>query len=94
MAEICLGCGHSVKNIIKPDGDSNSVGWWWLGFFFPVIGFILWAVWSGNYPIKAKKAGIGALVGFIASIVLVVLIYVILFVLMFLGISGVAGAYY
>ncbi len=68
MADICVGCGRQVNKNVK--FDSSSVGWWWLGFFFPLVGFILWLVWTGETPIKAKKAGFGALVGVIVSVVL------------------------
>ncbi len=95
LADICVGCGRSVRNINRnSDGDSNSVGWWWLGFFFPMLGFILWAVWSGNFPMKAKKSGVGAIVGIITSVVLVVAFYILIFVLMLLGMSGGIGGIY
>ncbi len=77
-ADICLGCGRSVKNIKKPvEQDSNSFGWWWLGFFFPFIGFILWLVWTGNTPLRAKRVGWGALVGAIVLVALVILVFII-----------------
>ena len=58
-ADICLGCGRNVKNIKKPvcDNERASAGWWWLGFFFPLVGFILWLVWSSSMPLRAKKTG-------------------------------------
>ncbi len=74
-ADVCLGCGRSVKGINNASQDSTSFGWWWLGFFFPLIGFILWAVWTGSTPIRAKRAGLGAIIGVIASVVLIVFIY-------------------
>ncbi len=90
QADVCLGCGRSVKSIRTPvERDSNSVGWWWLGFFFPLIGFILWLVWTGNTPIRAKRAGWGALIGMIVSVVLVILFYVAIIVFsVALGISA------
>lgn len=83
MADVCLGCGREVKN--KPQQDSASVGWWWLGFFFPMIGFILWCVWTGSTPTRAKRTGWGALAGIITSVALVVFIYVIMFTLIFMS---------
>lgn len=75
-ATICVGCGRSVKSINHPaQRDSSSVGWWWLGFFFPLLGFILWCVWTGNTPIKAKRVGWGSLIGVIVSVASVVLFY-------------------
>ncbi len=85
LADICVGCGRSVKNLKSTASDSASAGWWWLGFFFPLIGFILWAIWSGNYPMKAKKAGIGAIVGTITSVVLFVLFYVLIIIIIILS---------
>ena len=44
--------------------DNGSFSWAVLGFCFPIVGLILYLVWKSNKPISAKKAGIGALVGF------------------------------
>ena len=94
-ADICLGCGRSVKNIKRASQhDSNSVGWWWLGFFFPLVGFILWLVWSGDTPIRAKRIGWGALVGVIVSVVLVVLIYAAIFAFTFMVGMNIANNMY
>ena len=43
--------------------DSGSFGWAVLGFFFPIVGLILFLVWKQSKPKCAKVAGIGALVG-------------------------------
>ncbi len=43
--------------------DSGSFGWAVLGFFFPIVGLILFLVWKQSKPKCAKMAGIGALVG-------------------------------
>lgn len=85
-ASVCLNCGVGVNNLSKPS-DSNSVGWWWLGFFIPIAGFIIWAVCSGDQPVKAKKAGVGALVGVITSVILIGLFYALFFGLMFFSFS-------
>ena len=45
-----------------------------LGFFFPLVGFILYLVWKGQMPLKAKSAGKGALIGFIVGVALNVLL--------------------
>lgn len=62
-----------------PVVDSGSIGWGFLGFFFPVVGLILFLVWKDQKPLTAKKAGIGALISVIASVV----IYVIYFIFAF-----------
>lgn len=85
-AAVCLGCGRSVSKMREKQEDANaSAGWWWLGFFVPLAGLILWLIWNDSAPNKAKKAGIGALVGVIVSVALVVLFYIFWFLLMFIG---------
>ena len=82
-ADICVGCGHWVDASIKSkEKDSGSVGWWWLGFFFPLIGFILWAVWTGTAPKKAKRLISGAIVGTIVPVVCFILYFVLFAILM------------
>lgn len=49
--------------------DSSSVGFGILSFFFPIDGLILFLVWKGETPRKAKSCGIGALIGVIFNIV-------------------------
>ncbi len=80
-AAVCIHCGQSIN--VQKGSDSARAGWWWLGFFFPVLGFILWACWSGVYPKKAKRVGIGAIVGTIISVLLVIAVYVGYFFLLF-----------
>ena len=45
--------------------NKGNFGWAVLGFFFPLVGFILFLVWNNTKKEDAKYAGIGALVGFI-----------------------------
>jgi len=47
--------------------DARSGGFAALGFFFPVIGLILFLVWKETFPLRAKSAGKGALIGVIVS---------------------------
>lgn len=58
--------------------DTGSFGWAVLGFFVPLAGLILWIVWKSEKPLSAKKAGMGALVGVIASVVLTIIEFAIL----------------
>ena len=53
--------------------DKGSFGWVILGFFFPLIGFILFLVWINSKKKSAKQALIGAVV----SAVLIVAFYLI-----------------
>ncbi len=48
--------------------DKGNFGWAVLGFFFPLIGLILFLVWKDTKHGDAKKAGVGALVGFLVSV--------------------------
>lgn len=61
--------------------DAPSGGMTALGFFFPIVGLILYLVWKDQTPLKAKSAGKGALIGVIVwtalSIILAILAYVI-----------------
>ena len=57
--------------------DKGSFGWAVLGFFFPLIGFILFLCWKNKRHGDAKKAGTGALVGFLLSVVSMVLVFVV-----------------
>lgn len=56
--------------------DKGSVGWWFLGFFFPLIGLILFLVWRTDRRGDARKAGFGALTGTIVQIVFSVLLVI------------------
>lgn len=70
-AVVCIHCGRSLReeNPVAYD-DTGSIGWGFLGFFFPVVGLILYLVWKDTKPKTSKVAGKGALIGFIAGVVL------------------------
>ncbi|MDR2511043.1 MAG: hypothetical protein LBC89_00970 [Bacteroidales bacterium] len=75
QAVICVKCGCSVANatpqvvgIINPN-DAPSGGFAVLGFFFPLVGLILFLVWNNYSPKKAKSCGKGALIGFIVGVI-------------------------
>ena len=44
-----------------------------LGFFFPIVGLILFLVWHDDYPKRAKLCGKGALISVIVWVVFFVL---------------------
>ena len=77
----CTNCGAWIDNksnaIISE--DSSSFGFAVLGFFIPIVGFILFLIYEEKKPKRAKSAGKGALIGFITRIVLSA-IFVILYV--------------
>lgn len=62
----CPGCGANQNGMptadYRPVNDSGSIGWAILGFFIPLVGFILWLAWMGVKPKCSKMAGLGVLV--------------------------------
>ena len=72
-AVVCVHCGCS-QGSSKPN-DASSTGFAVLGFFFPLIGLILYLVWKSDYPLKAKSAGKGALIGVIVNVIFYVIYY-------------------
>ena len=87
-AVICPYCGCSTSG--GKANDSKSMGYAVLGFFLPVVGFILWLVWKDEYPLRASSCGKGALVSVILSVVSS-LLYVVVVLLI---IGGVAASIY
>lgn len=69
-AVVCPYCGCSVNAAAD---DTPSTGLNILAFLFPLIGLILFCVYNGNSPAKAKAIGKWALIGFIVEIVLTVI---------------------
>ena len=76
--EYCGYCGKKLDIAPKQENpnDSGSFGFGVLGFFFPIVGLILYLVFEGDKPKRAKAAGVGALTGFITGVVLVLLFVV------------------
>lgn len=66
------------QNQPEKEDKSDSAGWGVLGFFLPIVGFILWLVWKNDYPKRARAAGIGCLVSIVLSVVASVIYFVIL----------------
>lgn len=61
--------------------DAPSGGMTALGFFFPIVGLILYLVWKDQTPLKAKSAGKGALIGFIVGVTLNVILAIFVYVI-------------
>ena len=94
-AVVCVKCGCAIegnsirtKNYAKD--DAPSTGFAVLGFFFPIIGLILYLVNKDTHPQKAKSAGKGALAGFITGIVFSVIYAIIVGIIA----GGVVGGLY
>lgn len=52
--------------------EKGNAGWAVLGFFIPLVGFILWLVWRESKPADSKMAGIGCLIGVVASVIITI----------------------
>lgn len=69
--------------------DIYSGGWIALGFFFPLVGLILYLVWQTELPNRARACGKGALVGVIVQFVFWFILVIVAGVI---GASQYAGA--
>ena len=65
----CNNCGTRLDNIQNQtiSEDKPSFGFAILGFFIPLVGLILFLIYEGKKPKRAKSAGKGALIGFLTS---------------------------
>lgn len=61
-AVVCVKCGCRLTGAVVDDGPSGGYGV--LGFFFPLVGLILYLVWKDDYPLRARSCGTGAAWGF------------------------------
>ena len=85
----CSNCGTRLDSIstANESEDSSSFGFAILGFFIPIVGLILFLIYEGKKPKRAKSAGKGALIGFITKIVLIIIL-VILYSVSFVWLYG------
>ena len=60
------------------ENEDASKGWIALGFFFPLIGLILYLVWYDEHRRRAKYAGKGALISVIVSVAAGIIIPIIM----------------
>lgn len=78
-ADVCLKCGHIIKKNSNYNEDKPSIGLNIISLLWPFIGLILYLSMKGSTPIKAKKCGKYALIGFGIGIILVIIVLVIVF---------------
>lgn len=78
----CNNCGTKFDNeyTAYDSDDKLKIMFALFGFFFPLVGLILFLVYENKRPIRAKSAGKGALIGFIARIGLVIISAILSFV--------------
>lgn len=62
----------------KVVAEKGNIGYGILGFFFPLVGLILFLVWKDTKPADSKVSGIGALIGFCASIVFYIIYFILI----------------
>lgn len=82
------GLGASSTQV-QSAKEGGTVGWGILGFFLPIVGFILWLVWKDEHPARSRSAGIGCLVSVCLGVVGSIIYIIILFAILGLG----SGAY-
>lgn len=83
-----LGASSTQVQSVKEGG---TVGWGILGFFLPIVGFILWLVWKDEHPARSRSAGIGCLVSVCLGVVGVILYVVLVFVILGIGVGAYAS---
>ena len=89
-AAICVHCGCSMTARPKSP-DAPSTGFAVLGFLVPLVGLILYLVYEGTHPMRAKSAGKGALIGVIVSVVISVIFVILYMVLIGAMIGGITS---
>lgn len=89
-ARFCSECGAPTASDITPQvvnsyssvkTDKGNIGWGVLGFFFPLVGLILFLVWKDTKPGDSSMAGKGALLSVIISFGLSILWTIIAFII-------------
>lgn len=76
----CRNCGAEIgeKALICPScgvpqqlsEESSQIGYGFLGFCIPLVGFVLFLVWKDSKPKSSKAAGLGALIWFVLYIII------------------------
>ncbi len=88
----CPKCGatqnQTAENQAAVKQDIASAGLMVLSFFFPLIGLILFCVYSQSTPNAAKEYGKWALIGFVTWIVVSIISVVILNAVMFSAVGS------
>ena len=79
--EFCTQCGVPQSQIpgqgnVNPQNvnqvQTQGVQWGWavLGFFIPIVGWILWGVWKNTKPETARACGIAGCIGFVVNLLI------------------------
>lgn len=70
--------------------EGSGFGYGCLGFFFPLVGLILFLVWRNEHPTRSKSAGIGALIRVILTFAIPMFF---IFLSIFVGIASCGEVY-
>lgn len=73
-AVYCINCGTRFDSNNSETDDRSNFAFAILGFFIPIVGLILFLIYEGKKPKRAKSAGKGALIGFITKTVLSIIL--------------------
>lgn len=79
-SKFCPKCGVEVYRDNKKE-SIKSIFLIILGFFLPIVGFILFLVWKEKKPVKSSSTGWGSLLGLVFRII--VLIWIVLMIYIF-----------
>ncbi len=79
----CPYCNTPVMQGQTVVEDNGSTWWSVLGCCVPIAGLVLYIVWKDTKPKSGKKAGIGALIGFVLSVLIPILFYLFMIILAF-----------
>lgn len=72
--DFSLSDDSNKENIYNPrEDDDASPIYAVVGFFIPLIGFIIWCILVNTKPKTAKMAGIASIIGFIFNLILYVI---------------------
>lgn len=100
-ARFCPYCGKAQQDVQAPPppqqkavdpNDAPSAGFAVLGFFFPIVGLILYLVWMDTMPQRARSCGKGALISVIVGVAGGVIAAIIAVIVLFVVGAGVHGA--
>jgi hypothetical protein len=76
--DVCLQCGHRLTSV-HYGAEGDTFGWAVLGFFFPIVGLILYLVWKDERPKASLSAGKGALISVVINVVIIAFAFTLIF---------------
>ncbi|MCD7929432.1 MAG: zinc ribbon domain-containing protein [Clostridiales bacterium] len=74
----CPFCGAVQPTATERISDTGSILWGILGFFFPVVGLVVYLAWRNAKPNNAQTCALGAVLGVIVWVFLRIFIPILL----------------